>query len=249
MKSGRHPWHPDRARLAVNTAAKSGGMRVGVRWSTGHTSRVGVPLVLTALLFACAPEEGTRSDAPAPGPERPAETPEEPEGAEERPREPLTDDLGRRFPLEGFEGDWFCDVVWVSYPVLRPRAEPQEAEESGKLIRLGRSPHAPTNVTVQIEGCSFFVSSIPPPRGPNGRNPEAWNLGPNRCGPTRYSDGFLLLHEWEEQSQVIDSLPNEPMRLADITYTQRELVAQISGIRGESHVFRTYSCHERRGIR
>ncbi len=190
-------------------------------------------LVACGALLALACQEPTATTTSEP------ELPEEQAtpNTDTAPRlEPLTDESGRRFPFDGFGGAWSCDVTWLRYGLPREAYEDpsqseaagryREGERQGAQVSIEQNTHAPTRLTAVVEGCPFFVSSIPQP------NPDSWGLGPNRCGETRYHEGFMLLHEWT------DDFPDHGYSI-----TNRELIVQISGMRGDYHVVNSYSCH------
>jgi len=166
--------------------------------------------LIALLLLAC--EEPTPS--PAPQPPEVAEAPE----PEEPPLSHVAQD-GRPFPFETFGGRWRCTAGWIRLGIGDDYAE---GEREGVIIEIGRNVHAPSHLTATVEGCPFFISTIPPP------NPVAWNLGPNRCGSTRYTDGFLLLEASHGLRDVYDP-----------TF----VIAQTNGVDGMHHISNTYHCY------
>lgn len=166
--------------------------------------------IIALLFLAC--EEPVLAPAVSPAP------PETAAAAEPETVLPVARS-GRPFPFDRFGGRWSCDGGWVRYGVSDD--DYSEGDLRNVIVEIGRNVHAPSHLTTTVEGCPFFISTIPPP------NPSAWNLGPNRCGNTRYTDGFLILDE-------MGGPPYSPM-----------LIAQISGVEGMHHVARTYSCYRR----
>lgn len=164
-------------------------------------------LCAAVLLLSCA------EPPPAPAP---AVT--EPPRTLEVPREALTDDSGRVFPLDAYKGQWRCHTTWIRYGTSVDDYE--EGERERVYISIGLNRHAPTWLTVTVEGCPFSVSPDPPP------NPRAWSLGPNHCGATRYHDGFLILDA--------EPAPGRPWYY---------FVAQISGRRDGYSVVNNYDCY------
>lgn len=206
--------------------------------------------VIAAALFALACQEPGSASEPAP-PDTPEPPREEAVPEPEPEREPLTDESGRRFPFEVFRGNWRCDVVWLQHGLplaaYREGAQRQpsagrydEGERSDAVVSIEQNTHAPSHVTVVVEGCPFFVSSIR--RSPN---PDSWSIGPNRCGETRYSDGFIILTQWTDRFEGT-SIDGHPYEYA---VHHRELVVQISGVRDEPggdtyHVTNSYACYD-----